>query len=156
MQKETKVIFLFFFFNPKYFSTHKYYLKATRHPNNFFPQTFCPEWYSKKSSKVLLPMPLPVRPLVYNIRKSNCPFSFLSFFFNIKYFPTPYFIYIPVATRYPNNFFHKLCPKWYSNRRRLCAGLRPLVYTSEKPKICAEKVQNRFLASFFSTHIFYI
>ena len=24
-----------FFFNPTYFSTHKFYLKATRHPNNF-------------------------------------------------------------------------------------------------------------------------
>ena len=27
---------LFFLKNPKYFSTHKYYLKASRYPNNFF------------------------------------------------------------------------------------------------------------------------
>ena len=35
--KETRLFFFFWsFFHPKYFSTHKFYLKAIRHPNNFF------------------------------------------------------------------------------------------------------------------------
>ena len=35
-----------FFFNPKYFFNPYFYLKAARHPNNFFHK-HCPEWYSK-------------------------------------------------------------------------------------------------------------
>ena len=138
----------------KYFSTHKFYLKGSRYPNNFFEKHCLSD--TLKSAGLFSCAPLGYtfqNSIVHTLCQKNA-FLFI-FFFNIKYFSTHKF-YIQLLV-IQIIFFHKLCLCDTLKSAGVCPPA-PLVYinTSEKPKIVLRVAKSVFGAIFFNPYFLYI